>query len=123
MMAPDITASVCLMLSFFKKLFIFDCTGSLLKHEASLVASGGYCLIVVYGLWSTGSEVVSKELSCPRAYGIFLDQELNRSLVIGKGILNHWASREVDINRVLSQLFHSPPSLSARVVCSGLFMI
>ena len=90
--------------------------------ESSLVASGCYSLIVVYGLWSTGSVVVSKGFSCPRACGIFLDQYLNPSLAIGKWILNHWARNEVQY-WVLSQLFHSPPSPSARVIPSGLFMI
>ena len=55
--------------------------------ESSLVGSGGYSLIVVYGLWSTGSVVVSKGFSCPRACGIFLDQELNQSPTLASGFL------------------------------------
>jgi len=77
--------------------------------ESSLVGSGGYSLMVVYGLWSTGSVVVLKRLSCLRACEIFLDQYLNPSLAIGKWILNHWARKEesfllayFDLNFVLS---------------------
>ena len=87
MIGPDAKILVLLILRFFKKVFIFDCTGSSLMHEAFLLSSGGYSLIVVYGLWSTGSVVVSKGFSCPRACGIFLDQELNQSPTLASGFL------------------------------------
>ena len=41
-----------------------------------------------------GSATVARGLSCSAAFGIFLDQGLNPSLLLGRWILYHWATRE-----------------------------
>ena len=54
-------------------------------------------LVVVAGwLQSASSVVMAHGLSCPTAYGIFLDQGLNPCLLHckAKWILNHWTTRE-----------------------------
>ncbi|XDA74483.1 hypothetical protein R6Z07M_004699 [Ovis aries] len=99
--------------SFFKiYLFIFGCAGSCATCSLSLVAaSGDYSaavwaphwgwllsawtsVVVVPGLWSTGSVVVAHRLSYPLACGIFLDQGSSCILCTGRRILNHWTTRE-----------------------------
>ena len=98
---------------FFKiYLFIFGCAGSCATCSLSLVAaSGDYSVVVrashwgwllfvwtsvvvVPGLWSTGSVVVAHRLSNPLACGIFLEQGSSHIFCIGRWILNHWTTRE-----------------------------
>ena len=51
------------------------------------------------------SVVVMCGLSCPEAYGIFLDQGWNLCPCIGRWILNHWTTREVPGHRFLKKLY------------------
>ena len=51
-------------------------------------------VVVVRGLWSTGSVVVVHGLSCSAACGIFQDQGSNPCPRIGRKILNHCTTRE-----------------------------
>ena len=72
----------------FKKyyyLFISGRTGSLLLHAGSSLVST-----------SQGDSLVMEHRpSCPRAGGIFPDQDANPCPCVGGWILNHWTTREV----------------------------
>ena len=48
---------------------------------------------------STGSVVLEHRLSCPAAYGIFLDQVSNSCPLLGRWILNHWTIREIQASQ------------------------
>ena len=72
-------------------IYFFGCTGSSLLYRISLVAVSrgsslvvfcrplitGASLVAQHGLWGTGSVVVTQELGCPTACGMFLDQGSN----------------------------------------------
>ena len=81
----------------FKKLFIFifGCTHCYLRAFSSCGERRLLSHCYDLSLWGMGSVVVAHRLSCPEACGIFLDQELNPIPCIGRWILNHWTTREV----------------------------
>ena len=71
-----------------------------LQHVGSVVAAPGLqglraSVVVACGLQSVGLVVVAHGLRCSAVSGIFLDQGLNCVPCIGRQILNHCTTREV----------------------------
>ena len=67
-----------------------------LQHTASAAADRG--------LWSLGSAVVTRALSCPTACEIFWTRDQSSVPCVGRQILNHWAS-------VVAQIVKNLPAM------------